>query len=125
MDQDIHFQQTAAFVSGSTPSTFFRIPYRCTLRDVQGTINSTAGADEETVTVAGGGTVASGAAGATTDLGVLTFASGVGAGGAGTWVEDTTDGGMTLLAGSILKTTVTDGTSTNINLDIELDPYAR
>lgn len=124
MDQDIHFQHKTAFVSGSTPETFMKVPYECTIRDVTAVLQGDPG-DGDTLTIEGGGSVASGAAGATTTLGVVAFGSGVAAGTVGTWTEDATNGGMTLLAGSMLSFTLSDGTAADVDIDIELDPYAR
>ena len=123
MDQDIHFQHSTAFASGAT-TTYFDLPYTSTLRNVTGIVQADPG-DAETVTITGGGTVASGAAGAINTLGVLTFGTTIAAGAKGTWEADSTNGGMTLLAGSILKMVTTAASAAVCDLDIELDPYAR
>jgi hypothetical protein len=124
MDQDIHFQHSTAFASGAVTTYFGPLPYDCTLRAVTGIVQDDPG-DNKTITITGGGTVASGAAGATNALGTLTFASSISAGATGTWEADATTGGMTLLAGSILKAVTSEASAADVDLDIELDPYAR
>lgn len=123
MDQDIHFQHRTAFASGAA-TTYFVVPYECTLRNVIGVVQADPG-DNETITITGGGTVASGASGATTALGILTFGSGIAAGATGTWSGNTTTGDTTLLAGSLMKLVTSAASAANVDLDIELDPYAR
>jgi len=120
MDQDIHFQHTTALAAGADTTTYLQLPYRCTMRDVRGIIQG-ANAAEETVTVTYGTTVA-----AATAIGVLTFAIGS-AGGVGTWVADSTTGETKMAADGYLKFVVSSvGTdAAAINLDLELDPYAR
>ena len=123
MDQDIRLQHSTAFASGAV-STYLEVPYRCTLRNVVGIVQADPG-DAETITIFGGGTVAAGAAGATTTLGVLTFGSDIAPGAKGTWAPDSTNGSMTLLAGSMLKITTSAAAAAAVHLDVELDPYAR
>ncbi len=117
MDQDIHFQHKTALAAADT-TTFFQVPYRCTMRALRGIIQAT-NASAETVTVTYGPTVA-----AATAIGVLTFAIGA-AGGVGTWVADVAttvleqDGFLKIVVSSV-------GTdAADVDLDIELDPYAR
>jgi hypothetical protein len=124
MDQDIHFQHKTAFASGAITTYFGPLPYDCTLRNVTGVVQADPG-ENETITFTGGGSVASGAAGATTALGVLTFGSGIAAGALGTWAANATTGGMTLLAGSLMKLVTSAAAAADVDLDIELDPYAR
>lgn len=120
MDQDIHFQHETALAAGAETTTYWQIPYRCTMRNLRGIIQG-ANASAETVTVTYGTTVA-----AATAIGVLTFAIGS-AGGVGTWVADTSTGDTVLAADGYLKFVVSTvgGDAAVINLDIELDPYAR
>ena len=125
MDQDIHFQHSTVFASGGEVTTYFQLPYECTLRAVTGIVQGDPG-DDETITITGGGSVASGAGGATNALGVLTFGSDIAAGAVGSWTPNITTGGMTLLSGSLLKLVASQGTAAcDIDIDIELDPYAR
>lgn len=123
MIKDTYIQHGMAFDSGAL-STYLKMPYACTLKNVTGIVQADPG-DNETVTFTGGGSVASGASGATTTLGVLTFGSGVAAGADGTWVGDATNGNMTLLSGSWLKTTTSAAAAAVCDLNIELDPHGR
>lgn len=119
MDQDIHFQKAIAFAAGAL-TTYFYVPYRCTLRAISGIVQGDPG-DAETVTVTGGATVAT----ATTALGVLTFGTDIAAGAIGTWAADATTGDTVLEAGSYLKFVTSAAAAAVCDLDIELDPYAR
>jgi len=118
MDQDIHFQHPTAFATAAT-TTYFQVPYRCTIRKISGIVQADPG-DDETITVTGGATVA-----AATNLGILTFGETIAAGAVGSWVADATDGGTVLEEGSFLKFVTSDASAAVVNLDIELDPYAR
>jgi hypothetical protein len=118
MDQDINFQHHTAFASGAS-TTYFQVPYRCTLRKVSGIVQADPG-DAETVTVTGGATAA-----AATALGVLTFGTDIAAGAVGVWAADATTGNTVLEAGSFLKFVTSTGDAAVCNLNIELDPYAR
>ena len=122
MDQDIHFQHQTGFIDSGTTTTYFYVPYRCTLRNVTGIVQADPG-DDETVTVTCGATAA-----AATALGVLTFGNDIAAGAIGTWAEDATTGGTVMEAGYWIKLVATQGaeaTSVVCDIDIELDPYAR
>jgi len=123
MDQDIHFQHQTGFINSGETTTYFYVPYRCTLRNVIGIVQGDPG-DNETVTVTCGAT----AAAATTELGVLTFGDDITAGAIGTWAEAATTGGTVMEAGYWIKLVATAGaeeTSVVCDIDIELDPYAR
>lgn len=121
---DIYIHHKTAFASGSTMNTYRIIPYDCTLRNVTGIVQADPG-DDETVTITGGGAVASGISGATNALGTLTFGSAISSGATGTWAADATTGSMTLLAGSILKMASSSGSAAaDCDLTIELDPHA-
>ncbi len=119
MDQDIHFQRAAAFAAGAL-TTYLYVPYRCTLRALSGIVQADPG-DAETVTVTMEPTVG----GASTTMGVLTFGTDIAAGAIGAWVEDATTGGTVMEAGSYLKFVTTAAATAVLDLDIELDPYAR
>jgi hypothetical protein len=119
MDQDIHFQKPAAFAAGAL-TTFFQVPYRCTLREIKGIVQADPG-DDETITVTGGATAAT----ATIALGVLTFGNTIAAGAVGAWVPDATTGGTVLEEGSFLKFVTSAAAVAAVDTDIELDPYAR
>ena len=119
MDQDIHFQHQTAFATGAI-TTFFRVPYRCTVRGINGIVQGDPG-DAVTVTVTGGAT----AAAATTAIGVLTFGTDIAAGATGTWAADATTGDTVLEEGEVLKFVTSAAAAANCDIDIELDPYAR
>ena len=121
MDQDIMFQHHCEFASGAGTTTYFQLPYRCTLRNLKGIVQGDPG-DDETVTVTYGTTVA----GATTAMGVLTFGNDIAAGAVGTWVADATYGETVMAADGYLKFVPSSGAAAAIcDLNIELDPYAR
>lgn len=119
MDQDINFQHRAAFAT-SAKTTFFAVPYRCTLRNVIGIVQADPG-DAQTVTVSGGDDAST----ATTELGVLTFGTDIAAGAIGEWAPDADSGNTILEEGAVLKFVTSVGTAANLDLNIELDPYAR
>ena len=118
MDQDIHFQLPLAFATGAT-TTFFPVPYRCTVRNITAIVQADPG-DDETITVTYGATVA-----AATAIGVSTFGSDIAAGDLGTWAADATTGETVLAAGGFLKFVTSAAAAANVLVDIELDPYAR
>lgn len=119
MDQDINFQKAIAFATGAG-TTFFQVPYRCTVREITGIVQADPG-DDETVTVTGGATAAT----ATTAIGVLTFGSDIAAGAVGTWGADASTGDTVLEAGSYLKLVTSAAAAAVCDINIELDPYAR
>ena len=121
MDQDIQFQHKTGIAAGAGTTTYFQLPYRCTVRNLKGIIQGTIGSDE-TATVTGEATVG----GASTNIGVLTFSAGA-AGTVGAWVADVTDGDTVLAKDSFLKFVMSTVGSDDVdcNLNIELDPYAR
>lgn len=119
MDQDIHFQHKTAFAAGAA-TTYFQVPYRCTVRNIMGIVQGDPG-DAETVTVTGGATVAA----ATTALGTLTFGTDIAAGATGTWAANSSTGDIVLDGGEFLKFVTSAATAANCDIDIELDPYAR
>jgi hypothetical protein len=41
MDQDIHFQHRTAFAAGAA-TTYFQIPYRCTVREINAIVQADA-----------------------------------------------------------------------------------
>lgn len=115
MDQDIHFQKTIAFAAGAT-TEFFRVPYRCTLRDINGVVQADPG-DAETITFTESVN--------STALGVLTFGTDIAAGALGTWAADSTDGDHVLEAGELIQAVTSAASAASCDLNIELDPYAR
>lgn len=119
MISDSMFQHQTAFAAGAI-TTYFQVPYRCTLRDIDGIVQADPG-DAETLTVTGGATIAT----ATTALGVLTFGTDIAAGAVGSWVEDTTTGGTVIEAGSYLKFVTSAAAAAVLDLNIQLDPHAR
>jgi hypothetical protein len=117
MDQDIRVQWMHTFGSTAASYSYFRVPYRCTLRDLQGTIQGDIG-DAQTLTAS----VLSNSHA----LGVLTFGSTIAAGAIGTWVADATYGDEVLEADEVIKLTGSaTGAAHDIAIDCELDPYAR
>lgn len=118
MISDIMFQHHTAFAAGAT-TTYFQVPYRCKLRDVAGIVQADPG-DAETVTVTGGATAAT----ATTALGTLTFGTDIAAGAVGTWAADGSTGNTILEEGHFLKFVTSAAAAANLDLNIELDPYA-
>lgn len=119
MDQDIHFQHRTAFASAAA-TTYFYLPYRCTVRNISGIVQEDPG-DEEAITVTGEATVD----GDSTNIGVLTFGTEIAAGAIGTWTPDATAGDTVLEAGTFLKFVTSTASAANCDIDIELDPYAR
>jgi len=119
MDQDINFQRAAAFAAGAL-TTYFQVPYRCTVRGISGIVQADPG-DAETITITGGATISE----ATVAIGVLTFGTNIAAGAVGTWAADTTTGGTVLEKDSYLKLVTSAAANAVCNLNIELDPYAR
>jgi len=119
MDQDLNFQHSMAFASGAQTS-YFQVPYRCTLRKVSGIVQADPGEDE-TVTVTREPTVG----GTSTDLGVLTFGHDIAAGAVGVWAADSDDGASVLEEGEFLKFVTSAGSTATLDMNIELDPYAR
>lgn len=119
MDQDIHFQHSMAFASGAQTS-YFLLPYRCTVREISAIVQADPG-DADTITVTGEATVG----GTSTDIGVLTFGTDIAAGAIATWTADATEGETVLEAGTFLKFVTSAASAATVNMDIELDPYAR
>ena len=119
MDQDIHFQHRTAFASAAA-TTYFYLPYRCTVRNISGIVQANPG-DAETITVTNEATVG----GTSTAVGVLTFGSSIDAGAIGTWTADATYGDTVFAAGSFLKFVTSAASAANCDIDIELEPYAR
>jgi hypothetical protein len=119
MDQDIMFQVPIAFAAGAL-TTYFQLPYRCTMRNIKGIVQADPG-DDETVTVTYGTTVA----GATIAIGVLTFGNDIAAGAVGTWVADATTGETVMAKDGYLKFVTSAAATAVCDLNIELDPYAR
>lgn len=119
MDQDINFQTNGAFAT-SAKTTFFPIPYRCTVRDITAIVQADPG-DGQTITITAGETAGT----ATTAIGVYTFGTDIAAGATGEWTPDATDGDTVIEKGSVLKLVTSAGSTANFNLNIELDPYAR
>lgn len=120
MLQSIYFQRQAAFATGAL-TTYFQLPYRCTVRNIKGIVQADPG-DAETVTVTSEPTVG----GSAVDIGVLTFGTTIAAGAVGVWVADATTGETVLEEGTFLKFVTTAATAAAVlDLDIELDPLAR
>lgn len=119
MDQDIHFQHTTAFAAGAA-TTYFRIPYRCTVRDINAIVQADPG-DAETITVTHEPTVG----GDSTAIGTLTFGSDISAGAVATWAANSSTGDTVLEGGGFLKFVTSAAAAANCDIDIELDPYAR
>jgi hypothetical protein len=119
MDQDIHFQHTTAFAAGAA-TTYFRVPYRCTVRDINAIVQADPG-DAETITVTyeaevGGDSVA---------IGTLTFGSDIAAGATAAISLNATTGDTVLAEDGFLKFVTSAASAANCDIDIELDPYAR
>jgi len=112
------FQHSAAFAAGAL-TTYFYVPYKCTVADIAGIVQADPG-DDETVTVTYGATVT-----AATAIGVLTFGSTIAAGAIGTYVANTTTGKTVLAEGSYLKFVTTAAATAILDISIELDPHAR
>ena len=121
MDQDINFQHYVDFASGAGTTTYFQLPYRCTMRELRGIVQADPG-DGETVTVTHEPTVG----GSSTAIGVMTFGTTISAGAVGAWVADSTDGDKVMEKDEFLKFVPSSGAATaTCDLNIELDPYAR
>ena len=114
---DTMFQHSAAFASGAL-TTYFQVPYRCTLRNISGIVQADPG-DDETVTVTCGATVT-----AATALGVLTFGNTIAAGAVGVWAADSTTGGTVLEKNHFLKFVTSTAATAVLDINIELDPHA-
>jgi hypothetical protein len=119
MDQDLNFQHTMAFAS-SAKTSYFQVPYRCTLREVSGIVQGDPGEDQ-TVTVTNEPTVG----GTASTLGVLTFGEEITAGAVGAWAADADEGAMVMEKGEFIKFVTSVGADAVLNMNIELDPYAR
>jgi phosphoribosylaminoimidazole (AIR) synthetase len=119
MDQDLNFQHRMAFAAGAKTS-YFQVPYRCTLRKVSGIVQADPG-DAETVTVTTEPTVG----GTSAALGTLTFGTDIAAGAVGTWAADATTGATVIEKGEFIKFVTSAGADADLDLNIELDPYAR
>ncbi len=119
MDQDIHFQHVTAFAAGAV-TTYFRLPYRCTVRDINAIVQADPG-DAETITVTHEPTVG----GTSTAIGTLTFGSTIAAGAIAVWAANATTGATVLEAGTFLKFVTSAAAAAACDIDIELDPYAR
>lgn len=122
MITDNSIQHRITFDSGAVTG-YLILPTECTLRDVTSVVQADPG-DGDTITITGGGSVASGASGATNALGLITFGSGLAAGAAGAWSGDATTGNMTLLSGSLLKMVTSAAAPADCDLNIKIDPYA-
>jgi len=120
MGDNIHyrFRHVSSFAAGAVTS-FFYVPYRCTVADIGGIVQADPG-DGETVTVTYGTTVA-----AATAIGVLTFGTDIAAGAIGTYVANTTTGKTVLAQGSYLKFVTSAAAAAVLDMSIELDPHAR
>lgn len=121
MDQDINFYHRTAYANGASTTTYFQLPYKCTMRDVRGIVQADPG-DDETVTVTYGTTIAT----TTTAIGVLTFGNDIAAGAVGTWAANATTGDTVMAEDGYLKLVTSSGAAAaNCDLTLELDPYAR
>ena len=119
MDQDIHFQHKTAFATGAV-TTYFRVPYRCTVRDVNAIVQADPG-DDETITVTYEPTVG----GDSTAIGTLTFGNDISAGAIASWTANTSTGDTVIDEGGFLKMVTSAAAEADCDVDIELDPYAR
>jgi len=119
MDQDINFQHTMAFAAGAL-TTYFQLPYRCTVREVSAIVQADPG-DNETITVTYEPTVG----GTSTAIGTATFGATIAAGAVSTWAANGTTGDTVLAAGGFLKFVTSAAAAAVCNVNIELDPYAR
>jgi hypothetical protein len=119
MDQDIHFQKLIDWAAAAAVTHYMIVPYRCTMRNITAICQTSIDVDE-TITVTYGTTIA-----AATAVGVMTMPTG--AGGEGVWVADTTTGDTVMAADGFLKFVTSDsaGSTSQCDLDIEFDPYAR
>lgn len=123
MDQDLRFQ---AALSGDTSggSAYFAVPYRCTVRDIRGTLQASTGstsAIDVTVTEL----TSSGSIGT---VGFAASSGSLAAGAVGSFSRDNSGGSTILAANTVLKLDVlaaqVSGSFAAV-VDIELDPYAR
>jgi len=96
--------------------TYFRVPFRCTVRGLSGV--TSADCSDETFTVSSG----------SDDIGTLTFpdevayeSAGAGYGG---YTPDSTNGDKVLDKGAVLQITTDDDTAQAF-LTLELDPFGR
>ena len=119
MDQDISFQFPMAFASAAL-TTYFQVPYKCTLRNLRGIVQADPG-DGETITVTTEDTVG----GTAVALGLMTFGTTILAGAVGVWVADADYGDTVIGSGEFLKFVTATGSIAVCDLNIELDPYAR
>jgi len=119
MDQDIIRHHALAFAAGAL-TTYKRIPYRCTIRDIVAVVQADPG-DAETITVTYGATAAT----ASTAIGIVTFGTDIAAGALGTWTANSTTGDTVCAEGGFLKFVTTAASAAAVDMDIEFDPYAR
>ena len=99
----------------STAIKYFRVPYKCTVRNLRVTVQADPG-DAQTVTITGGGQT----------IGVTTLGSGIAAGAYAELTKNATYGDTILAKNDLLTLTANQvATVADYVLDLELDPKAR
>ena len=115
---DTSFQWIHTLTGGASTS-YFTVPYICTVKNFRTTLQGTDPGDADTLTVTENS--------AATALGVATFGTGLSAGDSATWVANATTGKHVLAANEVIKVTgsIAVNQPATVLIDIELDPYAR
>jgi len=115
MDQDTRFQMHLLTSTTAAAIKYFRVPYKCTVRDLKVTVQADPG-DAETVTLESGGAT----------IGVVTLGTDIAAGAYADVVKDASEGDTVLAKNDLLTLTASQVTAVaDYVLDLELDPKAR
>ena len=109
---DTSFQHNIDFAADAV-THYFRVPYRCTLRDITGIVQANPG-DTETITLTHEPTVG----GTSTALGTLTFGTSIVAGALGTWAAHATTGDKVMTEGEFIKMVTSAAAAAQCNLNI-------
>jgi hypothetical protein len=108
-----YFPVLTAWTSGSALTTYFQVPFRCTLRNVAGALDDDPG-DAETILFKDGANT----------VGTLTFDTDVSAGDKGVFTKDTTYGDTIFDEGDLITIVNSSADATaGCHVLIELDPY--